>query len=95
MARNLPSAGQHMPLMAKPLRYPRDTLSGRTRPYRPCPPDFRDRFIELGWEAIGEHYRAGWAVIARWIDRAGGDDLRQARAARAAEVEIRRLHVVR
>ena len=58
--------------MAKPLRYPREALPGRQRPYRTCPADFRERYIELGWETIQEHYRAGWPVIAGGSMNAGG-----------------------
>jgi hypothetical protein len=78
--------------MAKPLRYPRDALPGRKRPYRPCPSDFRQRYIEFGWEEIQEHYRAGWSVIARWIDEAGRAELTAARAAYVLKHGKRRLH---
>lgn len=54
---------------------PHDT--GLDRPYRPCPPDFRDRYIELGQgKEIEDHYRTNWRVIRRWIEEAGGDALR-------------------
>ncbi len=68
------------------------TRDGRIKPYRPCPPDFRDRFIELGWEDIAEHYATNWRVIARWIDETGREDLRAARAAYVAEHGKRWLH---
>lgn len=55
---------------------------GVKKPYRPCPPDFRERFIEMGYsKEIEEHYRTNWRVIRRWIEEAGGDDLRAERAA--------------
>ena len=67
--------------MAKPLRYPRESLPGRVRPMRPCPADFRETYLRIGWaREMMEHYCAGWPVIARWIDEAGGDVLRSARA---------------
>lgn len=57
---------------------PHDT--GLVRPYRPCPADFRDRFLELGYsKEIEEHYRTNWRVIARWIEEAGGEALRAER----------------
>jgi hypothetical protein len=56
---------------------PHDT--GTIRPYRPCPADFRDRFIEMGWDGIEDHYRTNWRVIRRWIEQCGGDELRARR----------------
>jgi hypothetical protein len=79
--------------MGKPLRYPRDALPNRIRPYRALPHDFRQRYVELGWENIQEHYRTNWRVIARWIDEAGGDELRCARRAWVAEHGMVKLHV--
>jgi hypothetical protein len=53
---------------------------GATRPYRPCPADFRERFLEMGWsKELQEHYRTNWRVIRRWIEEAGGDQLRAER----------------
>lgn len=54
---------------------------GRTRPYRPCPADFRDRFLEMGWDGIEDHYGTNWRIIRRWIEECGGDELRAARRA--------------
>lgn len=56
---------------------PHDT--GLIRPYRPCPPDFRERFLEMGWDGIDEHYRTNWRVIRRWVEECGGDELRAER----------------
>ena len=56
---------------------------GMTRPYRPCPPDFRERYLELGWDAIVDHYRTNCRVISRWIEEAGGEALRADRFALA------------
>lgn len=57
---------------------PHDT--GLIRPYRPCPADFRERFLELGQsKEIEEHYRTNWRVITRWIEEAGGEELRRER----------------
>lgn len=80
--------------MAKPLRIPRDALPGRVRPMRPCPADFAARYIELGWDEAQAHYRAGWSVLARWVDEAGGDQLRQARAEHVRRTGPQHLHVV-
>lgn len=68
------------------------TRRGRIRPYRPCPSDFRETYVRLGWEEITEHYRAHWATVARWIDETGREDLRAARAAYIAEHGKRCLH---
>ena len=55
--------------------------TGLIKPYRPCPADFRERYLELGWtKELVEHYRTNWRVIRRWIAEAGGDELRKARA---------------
>lgn len=55
--------------------------TGLLRPYRPCPADFRERFLEMGWDGIDEHYRTNWRVIYRWIEECGGDALRAERFA--------------
>jgi hypothetical protein len=54
---------------------------GRIRPYRPCPADFREKYIELGWHYVDAHYHANWRTIARWIDETGRQELKVARAA--------------
>ena len=65
--------------MAKRVR---STDTGLIKPRRPCPPDFRDRYIELGWDgSIEAHYRTNWRCIRRWILESGGQELRDARAA--------------
>jgi len=58
----------------------RKPCTGMVKPYRQMPADFRERFIELGWAEIGAHYRAHDRTIARWIEEAGGDELRNARS---------------
>lgn len=55
--------------------------TGLVRPYRPCPDDFRERFLEMGWDGIDEHYRTNWRVIYRWIEECGGEELRAERRA--------------
>lgn len=57
--------------------------TGLIRPYRPLPDDFRERYIEMGWDGIDEHYRTNWRVIRRWIEEAGGEELRAARRERS------------
>ena len=54
---------------------------GITRPYRPCPRDFRAVFLEIGWDGIEDHYRTNWRIIRRWIEECGGEELRAARRA--------------
>jgi hypothetical protein len=54
---------------------------GLIKPYRPCPADFRERYLEMGWDGIEDHYRTGWLLIRRWIDESGGEELRAARRA--------------
>lgn len=53
-----------------------------TRPYRPCPPNFREVFLRVGWgKAIHEELNANYRCIARWIEECGGEVLRHERAA--------------
>lgn len=59
--------------------------------YRPCPSDFRERYLEMGWDAQW-HYECGWKVMARWIDECGGDSLRAERAAYVKRRGSIRLH---
>lgn len=66
---------------------------GRIRPYRPCPADFRERYIELGWHYVDAHYRAHWRTIARWIDETGRLELKAARAAYVKARGMAYLHV--
>lgn len=61
-------------------RPPRRNDTGLVRPYRPKPDDFRDRYIEMGWDGLDEHYRCNWRCIRRWIDEEGREDLVAARA---------------
>jgi hypothetical protein len=47
------------------------------------PPDFRDRYVELGGgdsKVLQEHYRTGRAAILRWIDEIGREELALARS---------------
>lgn len=54
---------------------------GHRRPWatRPIPPDFRERYLEMGWEAEW-YFETNWRVMRRWIDEAGGEELIAARA---------------
>jgi hypothetical protein len=65
--------------MAAPRIRRNDT--GLVRPYRAKPADFRERYIEMGWDGIDEHYRTNWRVIRRWINEEGREELAAARAA--------------
>ena len=58
--------------------------TGLVRPYRPRPDDFRQTYIQMGWDGIVEHYNTNWRVIRRWIIEEGAADLRAARAAYVA-----------
>jgi len=81
------------------LSYPRErvypSLTTTTKPYaiRHCPDDFRERYLEMGWDGIAEHYRTNWRRICRWIDESGGQELRLARAEYVRQHGRRRLHV--
>lgn len=60
--------------------FDQDTLAapmqpGITRPYRPCPKDFEQRFIELGWDGIKDAFHANTRTIARWLDECGKERL--------------------
>lgn len=55
--------------------------TGMERPYRPMPVDFRETYLLMGWDGIEEHYGTNYRCIRRWIDEAGGEDLRKERAA--------------
>ncbi len=58
----------------------RSRYVSQTRPgaMRPLPADFRERYLEMGWEAQW-HFECGWKVMCRWIDEAGGPELIEAR----------------
>lgn len=73
--------------------------TGLIRPYRPCPPDFRETYIRMGWDGLDGHYRTNWRVIRRWIilqiaedEAAGRIHLKAARTNWLAEngVNVRR-----
>ncbi|MES2289305.1 MAG: hypothetical protein V4530_06155 [Pseudomonadota bacterium] len=67
---------------ADPPRRQRRWDQGDIRPYRPLPADFREVFLRLGNSIeIRDHYRTNWRVIRRWIDEAGGEELRAERRA--------------
>ena len=65
--------------------------TGLIKPYRPCPSDFRARFLEMGWDGIEDHYRTNWRCVRRWIAESGGDELKQARRAYVRAHPIRRM----
>lgn len=66
--------------------------TGLIRPNRPCPRDFRERYVELGWGAIGEHYHASWRCIRRWLLECGRDELKKERAAHVERNGRTKLH---
>lgn len=67
--------------------------TGLVRPYRAKPADFRDRYLEMGWDGIEDHYATNWRVIRRWILEEGREQLRADRAAVVAQAR-RGLHAV-
>ena len=78
----MPDLANSQAAPAAKLRPYRDYRGGTCKPYRPAPPDFREVYLQIGWDRkIEEHYRAGWQTIRRWIDECGGEELREARAA--------------
>lgn len=54
---------------------------GMLRPMRPCPRDFRETYLQIGWDGIEDHYHANSRCIARWVEESGGEELRRARSA--------------
>lgn len=59
--------------------------TGLIKPRRPKPRDFRERYLEMGWDReIEDHYRCNWRCIRRWIIEEGKDQLRIDRAAAVA-----------
>ena len=61
----------------------RKAYDGFKRPNatRPIPPDFRESYLDMGWEAQ-YYYECNWRVMCRWIDEAGGEELIEARKER-------------
>lgn len=59
----------------------RQAYDGFVRPEhtRPLPPDFREQYLEDGWDCQWT-YGCNWRVMCRWIDEAGGEELIAARA---------------
>lgn len=45
---------------------------------KPPPPDFREMFLEHGYE-LNWIYTSRWPVFRRWIDECGGEELLAAR----------------
>ena len=65
-----------------PVRTAPRNETGLIRPRRPKPRDFRERYLEMGWDReIEDHYRCNWRCIRRWIIEEGKDQLRADRAA--------------
>lgn len=54
------------------------TVMQRPGALKPPPPDFRERFLELGYE-VNWYYSCRWPVLARWIEECGGVELLAAR----------------
>lgn len=45
---------------------------------KPPPKDFRETFLEIGYDAE-RYYQCRWPVFARWIEECGGQELLAAR----------------
>lgn len=67
--------------------------TGRIKPSRPCPHDFRETYVRLGWGEIMEHYRANWRCISRWIDECGRAELKRERSEYVQRHGRQSLHV--
>lgn len=48
------------------------------RPLRPMPDDFEEVFVAIGWDSV-DHYSTNPKRVARWLDDAGRDKLKQRR----------------
>lgn len=72
-----PSAMAYGGKIKDPVNY-----QGSKRPWacRTIPDDFRETFLELGWEAE-YHYGCSSRVMYRWVGEAGGQELCDARRA--------------
>jgi hypothetical protein len=65
----------------EPVRRKRVPDTGMIRPYRPCPSDFVEAYLRLGFSReLREELRCNDRQIVRWIGESGGEDLRQRRA---------------
>lgn len=55
-------------------------MAQQSRPFiRPCPPDFVDVYLQIGWDGIEDHFRAHKHTIKRWVQECGGDELKARR----------------
>lgn len=45
----------------------------------PVPPNFAKVFIDDGWRGVERHYGARTALLLKWIEECGGEDLHQKR----------------
>lgn len=45
------------------------------RPIPPCPPGFRERFLQDGWRGVERVYGARTDCLLKWIEQSGGDAL--------------------
>lgn len=83
--------GQRKSLTYKTAATLRDALAalnlpdGKTRPYRPKPANFREIYVQMGWDGIEDHFGTNWRVIRRWIEMEGRAGLIAERAAYVEE----------
>jgi hypothetical protein len=47
--------------------------------FRPCPADFVEVYLRIGWDGIEDHFHAHKTVIKRWVGENGGDELKARR----------------
>jgi hypothetical protein len=66
--------------------------TGLIKPTRPCPHDFRETYICMGWDGITDHYNTNWRCIRRWIIECGGEALKRDRAAYVKAHGAKSLH---
>jgi hypothetical protein len=60
---------------------------------RPCPPDFVEVYLQIGWDGIEDHYRAHKLVIKRWVAENGGDALKARRREAVRSKRLSRAYI--
>jgi hypothetical protein len=60
---------------------------------RPCPPDFVETYLRIGWDGIEDHYRAHKHTIKRWVQECGGDELKALRREAVRETRRSRAYI--
>jgi hypothetical protein len=60
---------------------------------RPCPTDFVEIYLQIGWDGIEDHYRAHKLTIKRWVQECGGDELKARRREAVRQMRLDRMTV--